>query len=51
MRAKNDVSLTLPLSIGRNAKWSGMSAAVRVIEAARSFVRALQLPSCLQSSE
>ena len=51
MRAKNDVSSTLPLSIGKNAKWSGMSAAVRLIEAARSFVRALQLSSCLQSWE
>ena len=42
---------TLLFLIGRNQKRSGMSAAVRRIEAARSSVRLLQLASFAQSAE
>ena len=42
---KKDASRTLPSSIGRNPHRSGMCAAVRVIDAARSSVRSRQVSS------
>ena len=48
---KKDASRTFPRSIGRNIQWSGMSAAVRPIDAARSSVRLLQASSFAHRSE
>ena len=51
IRPKNDASRTLPCLIGRNTQRSGMSAAVRRIDAARSPVRALHASSFAHSAE
>src|SRR6476646_5992916 len=51
IRPKKDASRTFPALIGRNIQRSGMSAAVRLIEAARSSVRLLQASSFAHRSE
>ena len=51
MSPKKEASRTLPRLIGRKSQWSGMWAAVRRIDAARSSVRARQPASPAHSFE